>query len=381
MKICDVVKNSVWYDPRVRKQVLSYQNIKDCEVSVVGLKDLAYNTEKLERFPCKIQLVNIDKKYFSKNRTLLMKIKRELITNRKMVQAIIDNSPDIIHANDLNALIPAFKAAKKLKCKLIYDSHEVFVENLEISKRKFIKLIWMAYEKFLIKHIDEMVCVSNAAAEYFIKTYSVNKPIVVTNCSLISEQQFYSEKNDGFEILNHGQFYEGRGYDTMIEAIPYLVDYPEIKLALRGFGRLEENLRTRVKELGTAAACFYPRVLVEELIPLASKSHVGVAITEPICLNFKLSISNKIFEYAAAGLPVIMSDIPEHRYLNEKYNFGIVLSDNRPETFARAVIKLYLDKEFYKECAQNARRLSMEINWENEFGELINRERQLIKGA
>ena len=111
---------------------------------------------------------------------------------------------------------------------------------------------------------------------------------------------------------------------------------------------------------------------------MASRSHVGVAITEPICLNFELSVSNKLFEYASAGLPVIMSDIPEHRYLNEKYGFGIVLPDNKPETFAQAVIRLYKDKEFYSRCAENARRLSEEVNWENEFGKLISWEKQIV---
>ena len=164
----------------------------------------------------------------------------------------------------------------------------------------------------------------------------------------------------------------------MVEAIPYLREYPEIKLAVRGFGSMEKSLRARVKELVGENFRFYPKVLVEELIPMAARSHVGVAITEPICLNFKLSVSNKLFEYASAGLPVIMSDIPEHRYLNEKYSFGIILADNKPETFARAAIKLYTDKDFYRSCAENARKLSDEINWENEFQRLINLERQWV---
>ena len=107
---------------------------------------------------------------------------------------------------------------------------------------------------------------------------------------------------------------------------------------------------------------------------------VGVAITESICLNFKLSVSNKLFEYASAGLPVIMSDIPEHRYLNDKYQFGIIIHENTPEAFAEAVIKLYTDKEFYNKCAENAKKLSDEINWENEFSKLIHFEKECCRG-
>ena len=164
----------------------------------------------------------------------------------------------------------------------------------------------------------------------------------------------------------------------MVEAAPLLKEYPEIKLALRGFGSIENQLHKRAKDLDAVNVVFYPKVRVEDLIPLAAGSMVGVAITEPICLNFKLSVSNKLFEYAAAGLPVIMSDIPEHRYLNEKYNFGLILPDNTPKSLAEAVVKLYLDKKLYDQLAENSKKLSQEINWENEFGKLIRVEKQMM---
>ena len=225
------------------------------------------------------------------------------------------------------------------------------------------------------------MCVSHAAAEYLSKKYKMEMPMVVTNCSLRSEICLSEEKNPGFEVINHGQFYEGRGYDIMVETIPLLREYPDIKLAIRGFGVLEEQLRQRVDELGGESFIFYPPVLVQELIPSASRSHVGIAITEAICLNFELSVSNKLFEYASAGLPVIMSNIPEHRYLNDKYHFGIVIEENTPDALAEAIIKLYSDEDFYRECSENAKKLSEEVNWENEFKKLIDFERSLLEGG
>ena len=84
-----------------------------------------------------------------------------------------------------------------------------------------------------------------------------------------------------------------------------------------------------------------------------------------------------MFDYAAAGLPIIMSDIPEHRYLNEKYGVGIILEENTPACFANAVKKLYTDRDFYNSCAAGALRMSEEVNWENEFSKLIGFERTL----
>lgn len=377
MRVCDVVLNSIWYDPRVRKQINEYI-ANDVDLVCVGYRCSRYDEEKVSKIPCTVTIVEPDARYAGYQKNVFKKLMRELIKEKTIAEAIIAAKPDVIHANDLDALIPACRAAKKLGCKVIYDSHEICADNYNMNKLHKQYTAWR--EAHSIKKIDVMVCVSYAAANYFENKYKVEKPVVVTNCSLKSEQKISERKRSGFEVLNHGRFYAGRGYDIMVEAIPLLKDYPEIKLALRGFGVMEESLRARVKELGGENFAFYPKVLVEELIPEASYSHVGVAITEGTCLNFKLSVSNKLFEYASAGLPVIMSDIPEHRYLNDKYQFGIVIEENSPEAFAKAVIKLYTDKEFYNKCAENAKKLSDEVNWENEFGKLVEIERELIGG-
>lgn len=377
MRVCDVVLDSIWYDPRVRKQINTYIE-NGIELTCVGYKCERYDQEKVALIPCPVKIIEDDPRYAGKQRSFIKKLRREKTRNDRIAEAIINYRPDVIHANDLNALIPSIKAAKKLKCTIIYDSHEICVENIYVGGLYKKYLAWC--EKRYVKKVDRMVCVSNATAEYFKNKYRIEKPMVVTNCSLKSEQYACEEKNDSFEVLNHGQFYEGRGYDIMVEAIPLLKDYPDVKLAVRGFGKLEERLKKRAQELGGDNFIFYPRVLVQELISSASKSRVGVAITESICLNFELSVSNKLFEYASAGLPVIMSNIPEHRYLNDKFKFGVVISENTPKAFAEAVIKLYEDRGFYNECAQNAKKLSDEINWENEFGKLIEFEKSLIAG-
>ena len=378
MKVCVVVLNSIWFDPRVRKQINEYL-AQGVDLCAVGLKCGRYNEEKVSKIPCPATIVETSSKYRGKQRSIFKKLARENERQKNLVNAIVHFKPDVIHANDLNALIPAYEASKKLGCRLIYDSHEIYVENFMIGNRRLYATYLKSKEKRICKKVDRMICVSHAAADYFEKEYGIKKPTVITNCSLKAEQCFSDEKNPGFEVLNHGQFYAGRGYDIMVEASQYLKDYPEIKLAMRGFGVMEQQLKGRKEELKADNVIFYPPVLVQELIPEASKSMVGVAVTEAICLNFKLSVSNKLFEYASAGIPVIMSDIPEHRYLNEKYGFGVIIENNSPEEFAKAAIKLYTDKDFYTQCAQNAKKLSEEIYWEKSFEELIEFERSLLK--
>ena len=82
---------------------------------------------------------------------------------KKLREAIIAQKPDVIHANDLDTLTAACQAAKKLGCRVVYDSHEICVENHQM--KGIYKKLNAICENVFIKRIDKMVCVSHAAAD------------------------------------------------------------------------------------------------------------------------------------------------------------------------------------------------------------------------
>lgn len=381
-KICIVIMESIWWNPRVRKQILSYNIEDDLNISCVGFMDKRYDKEKVDEVPCETQIVTIDERLYGKQKSILKKLKRDFCRFRSVRNAIIERNPDIIHANNLDALIPAYFAKRKIGCKLIYDSFEINAENYTGKRRALYCNTCALIERFLVKRVDLMIAVSNAAADYFKDKYKIARPMVITN-SVLEKEIIGTAKtikdNDQIEILNHGRFYDGRGYDVMALANRFFVDRPNIHLALRGFGEMEDGLREIVNSNPNSNAFrFYPKVRVDELIPLATKSNVGVAMTVPICLNFLLSVSNKIFEYAAAGLPVIMSNIPEHVYLNDKYNFGVVLEDDTPEAFVKAVNDILESDSKYNTLSRNALVMSRDLCWEKSFNNLICFERSFV---
>lgn len=380
MKVCDVVLNSVWYDPRVIKQLSEYN--KYCDLCVVGLDDKKSDKNEINKLPGSVNIVPIERKYYRENRTILTKIVREYLIFKRVRDAIVLSGANVIHANDLNALVPAYFASKKLKSYLIYDTHEIFLENHNICNSLFKRLFWSTLEKTIIRQVDKVVCVSHAAAEYIEKKYNISSPLVVTNCSKTYLNFKAKEKSHSyFEVLNHGQFYGGRGYDLMIDAAKLCRNDKNILFVLRGYGEMEDELRKEVEREKLDNVRFDPPVKVYELISQASSSMVGIAVTEPVCLNFELSVSNKLFEYAAAGLPVIMSSIPEHIYLNQKYNIGIVIEENSGRAILEAVRYFLNNKTFYEQCVKNVLEMSKELNWESEFKKLINFEEELIKNG
>ena len=371
MKICDVVLNSVWNDPRVTKQVVEYIKA-GFEVACVGMKYKNFNQEKINAMPCKVVMLERDATFGGKQKSILKKLLREKYRIASVVQAIVNEKPDVIHANDLDALIPSYIAQKKLGCKLIYDSHEICCETRYYDKYWIYNQYMKYTERRIVKKCDKMICVSHSAADYFHKAFKIEKPLVITNC-ILKENVLteYPSKNEGFEVLNHGILHDSRGLEMMRDSCRFFEEYPEIKMAARGYGGIEKQLKEQVANDHLKNFIFYPPVDPKMLIPDAARSHVGVAVTLPVCLNFKLSVSNRLFEYAAAGIPVIMSDIPEHRYLNDKYQFGIIIENNEQQAFEAAVLRLYNDKEFYMQCCCNAAKLATDVSWEREFAPLI----------
>ena len=55
MKVCDCVKDAVWYDPRVRKQIDEYIS-RGIQVEAVGVMDPRYDEAEVAKIPCRFVL-------------------------------------------------------------------------------------------------------------------------------------------------------------------------------------------------------------------------------------------------------------------------------------------------------------------------------------
>ena len=368
MKITIVVSNSLKKDPRVIKQIKAAMAAGH-EVQFVGYRDENLDREFLDALGCRCDIVDFGDDYVGQLHSVYKKIRRRLARKQRAIRYLCDFRPDVIHANDFDMLGLSYRAAKKCKAGLVYDSHEIFAENIGIAERKWMKRQIIRSERRLVRKVDRMICVSNAAAAYFEETYAI-RPTVITNCPMKNTLPLLEKASDAFEVVYQGLMVRGRGYEEFVDAARLLPD--GIRLKLRGYGSLEPKLRADIEEKHLSGkVVFATPVEVAQLVQAASASHAGVVLTKPVNLNFKLSVSNKVFEYAAAGLPVILSDVPEHRYLNEKYGFGVILEEVTPEKIAEAILGLYRDKEAYGRLAENAKRMSDELNWETESEKLL----------
>jgi glycosyltransferase involved in cell wall biosynthesis len=77
----------------------------------------------------------------------------------------------------------------------------------------------------------------------------------------------------------------------------------------------------------------------------AASAAVGVSPIVPSCLNYRYSLPNKLFQYMAAGIPVVASDFPQVREVVEGTASGLVVDTTRPDDIARAISTVLGDAE------------------------------------
>src|SRR4029453_977833 len=93
-----------------------------------------------------------------------------------------------------------------------------------------------------------------------------------------------------------------------------MTDLPTARLVLLGGGGLAPALRDLADQLavGERVHLLAP-VPSAEVVAYAASGTIGVSPIIPSCLNYRYSLPNKLFQYMAAGIPVVASDFDQVR--------------------------------------------------------------------
>jgi glycosyltransferase involved in cell wall biosynthesis len=119
---------------------------------------------------------------------------------------------------------------------------------------------------------------------------------------------------------------------------------------------------------------------LDELRARASRASVGLSIYKPVTksLEYVASASNKLFEYAAMGLPVIVPNRENYRDFLGDAEWVTYADVEQPESFARALTSIFDDRERYVAMSRAARgAFETEYNYERVFEPLLEKIRAL----
>lgn len=296
--------------------------------------------------------------------------------NLRLFRYLLFASYDVVCSVDLDTLAAGCLSTLVRSKKRVFDAHEYFTEVPEVTDRFLVKTFWEGVARLCLPFYRHAYTVGQGLADIFKKKYGLhfdvirNVPVRRTSLPGVKEAPFI--------LMYQGALNEGRGIETMLEAMPEL---PGVQLWLAGEGDLSEALRRRSAALNLEEKVrFLGYVSPKDLSRYTAQAWLGINLLENRGLSYYYSLANKFFDYVQAGVPVLTMNFPEYRALNNTWKVGILLDELSPGAFADAINTLLNDKELYKNLQDNCLAAREVWNWDTEQIKLLKIWQQVLAG-
>ncbi|HMP28264.1 MAG TPA: glycosyltransferase [Saprospiraceae bacterium] len=281
---------------------------------------------------------------------------------KKYIKHFIEkNQLEILHVHNMYALRAILMVAPQIK--YIFDIHENLPECFKmyshtsslIGKMLVSTSKWKKYEKKYIEASLKTVVVTEEAALYYQQNYQIDKskfivcPNFVRNGLVLDKSHNkYFEVNqkfsDKFNILYIGDTGKRRGIYLVLEAIQVLKDkIPNINFIIIGKSKEDNNYKKLIDRYNINEFISFEGWQPEEYFPYyINISHIGLS---PLIRNIHhdTTYANKLFQYMAFGLPMIVSDCDAQKNLVINNNIGLVHKAYSVNEFIDAVELLFND--------------------------------------
>lgn len=301
------------------------------------------------------------------------RVHRMVQTTRQLKRLALALQPDLIHLHDPELLPAGVSLAHQGAC-VIFDSHEDVPKQLA-SKHYLPRLVrsplacgWAQIERFAMRSLAGVVA-ATPSIHARLSRYSTRSE-VVRNYPLLREfPPPRAMQSDRPTICYVGALTSARGLVELVEAVARCSTHPRLVLA----GRFTEpGLRDRlrvlpgwklVEELGQCDRARITRVL--------EQSWIGLVTLHPTPNHIE-SLPTKMYEYMAAGLPVIASDFPGWRSTVRDHHCGVLVDPTNADAIASAIDSLCADQSLRAYFGSNGRHaFEQSLNWEPELQRLV----------
>lgn len=296
-----------------------------------------------------------------------------------LLPEIVGLDPDIIHAHDVHTIAAASGAAARLATPerhvpWIYDAHELIAGLSLYGRRDAIERAgWLDLEHEFAPEADAIVTVSPALAEDLHRRYP-GVPLVQSVLNAPWSQPHDLPAGGGVRgalglppetplLVYSGVVTAARGLATAVEAMAHL---PGVHLAIVSTtirAAITGALETLAAELGVADRVhLLPPVPAHEVVGHISSADIGLI---PILRypSHDIALTNKLFEYIHAGLPVVVSDCPAQRDFVRHEDIGAVHVTEDSTDLALAVGEVLRDLERYRMRVRDPR-LVARFSWQ-----------------
>jgi glycosyltransferase involved in cell wall biosynthesis len=272
---------------------------------------------------------------------------------------------DVALSNDLDTLTANFLASKFRSKPLVYDSHEYFTEVPELVNRPRVRKIWEWLEKRMLPKLKNAYTVCDSIASAYREKYGT--PFrVVRNVPFAKPSISDSAKTETKDkvVLYQGAVNVHRGLEQAILAMKYL---DGARLVIAGDGDITPQLKNLVQhEKLEDKVDFLGRLPIDQLAKITTTADLGLSIEEDVGLNYRFALPNKLFDYIQAGVPVLITNLPEMAAIVKEYEIGEITDSLEPEYLAEKIKTALIDESKRTAWKRNLEKAADELTWEKE---------------
>jgi glycosyltransferase involved in cell wall biosynthesis len=281
---------------------------------------------------------------------------------------------DVVHCNDLETL-PVGVLLKRIRgVRLVYVSDELNTEIVDLNPLS--KGIWKVVERYCIRSADAVFTVNESISIWLSEKYRIPRPEILHNVPYRRTdgqrkdlRKMFGIPPDVKLLLYQGNMDPSRGVLTILRILPRIED---AALIIIGDKKQFMDLVNRHHAVVPENVHVIDFVPYQELPAYTAGADIGLYLLENRCLNYFYSLPNKLFEFLSEGLPVVVSDFPEHRRIVAGYNCGYLVDEKSDEDIIGRIRLLMQDGHATREMSRNARRMTREVfNWEMEEKKMI----------
>ena len=306
------------------------------------------------------------------------RIRRILCSPWRAWRSLRNMPADIVHFHDPE-LLPLGFILKRSKRRIIYDAHEDVPRDILAKHwvpaplRRILSFSFEKLENFVARRLDAVI----GATPFIAARFQLINPraLAVNNYPVLSEFQPAPEKRPFSRTLCYvGAATRVRGISELIEALAILADVTLVMCGPFESRAYEEELRSLP---GWRHVNYRGIVDRKETMAIMAAAEIGVVTFLPTP-NHVDAQPNKMFEYMAAGLPIVASNFPLWQRIVAENRCGICVDPASPADIARGVEALLNDPAKCRAMGRAGREaIEKRCQWLQEGEKLVQLYREL----
>lgn len=257
-----------------------------------------------------------------------------------------------------------------------YHNHDVTAKS-ELGKFSIAKL-FLLIERKNFRKLDLFTLPTKARLEFFPVDKLRSQLVILPNYpskTLFGKWRSETKAGEAFKIIFQGHISSLMDIEEFVKQLPHKVMDKQIELHLVGpiSEQYKMKLLQQANELDVKKWLYiYGRIPYDQLPKLTASCHIGVAIYPPhnSMTRTMSTASNKIFEYASVGLPVLLNEREDFRTEFSSYRWIKFLKNIEINEIQVVLESLIQDYEFISE--QAVKDFQRELNYEFVFGQVNN---------